>query len=103
MPAAGPDVWCGRTRGRVAVVAPSSSDALMGLLHPAWQALIAGCLLLVTVLGLRRMVERGPARMTNAVVVVGLLIVMVTVVGMLGASCSDGRDTIARPTPTNGR
>ena len=30
---------------------PSAGDALLGLLHPAWQASIGGCLLVVTVSG----------------------------------------------------
>ncbi len=66
-----------------------AADALLGLLHPAWQALIAVCLLIITVLGVARMVRRGPARMTNALLVTGLLIVAITVVGTLAVSCSD--------------
>ena len=68
---------------------PSSADALLGLLHPAWQALIAGCLLVVTVLGVWRLAERGPARMTNAVFITGFLIVAITALGTLAVSCSD--------------
>jgi hypothetical protein len=66
-----------------------AADALLGLLHPAWQALIAGCLLIITVLGVARMARRGPARMTNALLATGLLIVAITVVGVLAVSCSD--------------
>lgn len=66
----------------------SAGDALLGLLHPAWQALIACCLLVVTVLGIRRLAERGPARVTNAILFTGFLIVAVTVVGTLVVSCS---------------
>ena len=96
-------LWRG-PRGRVAAVAPTSADALLGLLHPAWQALIAGCLVLVTVLGLRRLLERGPARMTNALVVTGLLIVLVTAIGLLAVSCSgDGSSRSSTTTPTGDR
>lgn len=66
-----------------------AADALLGLLHPAWQALIAVCLLAVTLLGVQRLLARGPARMTNAVLFVGLLIVIVTVLGVLAVSCSE--------------
>lgn len=68
---------------------PAAADALLGLLHPAWQALIAICLLVVTVLGIRRLAVRGPARVTNAVFFTGFLIVAITVVGTLVVSCSD--------------
>jgi hypothetical protein len=69
-------------------VANPSSDALLGMLHPAWQAVIAGLLLIVTLLGLRRLAARGPARMTNAVFVTGAIIVAFTLVGTLAVSCS---------------
>jgi len=69
-----------------------SADALLGLLHPAWQALIAVCLLLVTVLGIWRLAGRGPARMTSAVFFTGFLIVVITVVGTLAVSCSAPQD-----------
>ena len=62
-------------RGRVTGVSNVAADGLLGLLHPVWQALIAVCLLVVTVLGLRRLAARGPARMTNALFVTGFLIV----------------------------
>ncbi len=73
-----------------------AADALLSLLHPAWQALIAGCLLIITVLGVARMARRGPARMTNGLLATGLLIVAITAIGLLAVSCSDsanGRTT----------
>ena len=82
-----------------------ANDALLGLLQPAFQVLIAGLLLIITILGLRRLAQRGPARMTNAVVVTGLLIVTFTVVGTLAVSCSGPRDRGAngeKPTPETG-
>jgi len=66
-----------------------AADALLGLLHPFWQALIAICLLVVTLIGVQRLLARGPARMTNALVVVGFLIVATTVLGALAVSCSE--------------
>ena len=65
-----------------------AADALLSLLHPAWQTLIAVCLLIVTILGVRRLAARGPARMTTAVLVTGGLIVALTVLGTLAVSCS---------------
>jgi hypothetical protein len=79
-----------------------AADALLNLLHPAWQALIAGCLLIITVLGLARMARRGPARMTNALFVTGLLIIGIVAVGLLSVSCSDsaaGRTTSQTRSP----
>jgi hypothetical protein len=70
-----------------------ANDALLGLLQPAFQLVIAGLLLIVTILGLRRLAKRGPARMTNAVVVTGLLIVAFTVAGTLAVSCSGPRSS----------
>lgn len=61
----------------------AQSDGLLDLLGPAWQALIAGCLLIVLVLGLHRLAQRGPTRMTHGVVVTGLLIVVFAVLGAL--------------------
>ena len=66
-----------------------SSDALLGLLHPAWQALIASCLLVVTLLGVRQLARRGSTRMGHAVLVTGLLVLVVIVLGILIVSCSD--------------
>jgi hypothetical protein len=69
----------------------TSYDGLLGPLHPAWQAFIAICVLVVTLLGIRRLAVRGPARVTNAVFFTGFLIVAITVVGTLVVSCS-GQD-----------
>jgi hypothetical protein len=46
---------------------PFAVPGLLELLHPAWQALIAVCLLLVLLLGLRRMAQRGPSRIAVTV------------------------------------
>jgi hypothetical protein len=75
----------------------SAAEGLLGLLHPAWQALIAICLLVVTLLGLRRLASRGPARVTNALFFTGFLILAVTVVGTLAVSCSDSAGRGSEP------
>ena len=46
------------------------------------------CLLVITAVGLARLVGRGPTRMTNGVLVTGFLIVAITVIGTLAVSCS---------------
>jgi hypothetical protein len=74
-------------------VSDPSADALLGLLHPAWQAPIAVCLLVVTILGLWRIAERGPARMKNGLLVTGVLIVAIAVIGTLAVSCNSSRAT----------
>jgi hypothetical protein len=71
-------------RGRVADV---TNDSFLGL-APIWTATIGACLLVVTLLGLHRLVTRGPARVTNGVVVTGLLIVAILVIGTLVVSCT---------------
>jgi hypothetical protein len=52
-------------------------DALLGLLAPAWQILITGCLVVVLVFGLRRLGRRGTSRMNTAILVTGGLIVAI--------------------------
>jgi hypothetical protein len=78
-------------------VPPVAADALLSLLSPAWQTLIAVCLLIVTILGLRRLAARGRARMTTAVLVTGGLILALTMLGTLAVSCSgpDSRQATA--------
>ena len=73
----------------------ASSDGLLGLLGDGWRIAIAVCLLLVTAVGLARLVGRGPTRMANGVFITGFLIVAITVVGTLAVSCTDAEN---RPT-----
>jgi hypothetical protein len=73
----------------VIAVPNTAGDGLLGLLSPAWQALLACCLLVVTLLGIRRLALRGPTRVNNAVFLTGFLIVAITVVGTIVVSCSD--------------
>ena len=81
-----------RPRGRVATVQGYTADGLLGLLHSGWQIVIGVCLLVVTAIGLARLVSRGPTRMTNGVFVTGFLIVAITVVGTFAVSCSGAGD-----------
>jgi hypothetical protein len=59
------------------------SDALLGLLAPAWQILITGCLVVVLLLGLFRLARRGSSRMNTAVLVTGGLAVALVALGAL--------------------
>jgi hypothetical protein len=72
----------------------SAADALLRMLHPAWQALIGGCLLAVTLLGIRRLAARGPTRVANALFFTGFLIVGVIVLGVLMVSCSQPQNRL---------
>lgn len=79
----------------------ATTDGLLGLLQAGWQAVIAACLAVVTVLGLLRLAGRGPTRMANGVIVTGFLIVAITVVGTLAVSCSGATDhNAATQTPS---
>lgn len=78
----------------------STGDGLLGLLPAGWQIVIAVCLVVITAVGLARLVGRGPTRVTNGVLVTGFLIVAITVIGTLAVSCSsggDGQQTSQRP------
>jgi hypothetical protein len=72
---------------------------LLGLLGAGWQTVIAVCLLIVTAIGLARLVGRGPTRMTHGVLVTGFLIVAITVVGSFALSCSTDDDRHATQNP----
>ena len=48
-----------------------SQDALLGLLFPVWQLAIGACVLVTVVLCSRRLLRRGPSRMTRALIVTG--------------------------------
>jgi hypothetical protein len=72
----------------VAGVLAQTSEGLLGLLNSGWQIVIAVCMLIITAIGLARLVGRGPTRMTNGVLITGFLIVAITVIGSLAVSCS---------------
>jgi hypothetical protein len=89
----------GALRGTVTGVQADTSEGLLGLLHSGWQIVIAVCLLMITAIGLARLVGRGPTRMTNGVFITGFLIVAITVVGSFAVSCSPDDDRQANQTP----
>jgi hypothetical protein len=60
-----------------------AEDALLGLLIPFWQLLIGGLVLVAVVGATYRLAQRGPSRMTTALVVTGGAVVCLTVIGVL--------------------
>jgi hypothetical protein len=60
-----------------------ADDALLGLLVPFWQVVIAMCLIVVTIVAAHRLLMRGPSRMSRAIVLSGGAVVGVIVIGIL--------------------
>ena len=60
-----------------------ASDAIFGLLMPLWQVLIGVLVLVVLVVSVHRLVQRGPSRMGGAMLLVGGAVVCVAVVSYL--------------------
>lgn len=60
-----------------------AQDGLLGLLYPLWQFAIGGCVLVTLVLATRRLMRRGPSRMTRALLVTGGAAVCLAVLGIL--------------------
>jgi hypothetical protein len=60
-----------------------SQDALLNLLFPVWQLVIGGCLVVVLVLSMQRLLRRGPSRMTRALIVTGTAALGLAVLGVL--------------------
>lgn len=60
-----------------------AEDALLGLLLPFWQLVIGAIVLVVVLISVRRLAERGPSRMTTALVVTAMAIIGFAVVGVL--------------------
>ncbi len=58
-------------------------DALLDLLFPIWQLAIGGCVLVVLVVSLRRLRQRGLSRMTRALMVSGGAAVGLVLLGIL--------------------
>jgi hypothetical protein len=75
-----PGVLWQLTRGSMACMA---QDGLLGLLYPLWQFAIGGCVLVTLVLATRRLMRRGPSRMTRALLVTGGAAVCLAVLGIL--------------------
>jgi hypothetical protein len=64
-------------------MAGMSQDALLGLLFPVWQLLIGAFVLVTVVLAGRRLLLRGPSRMTRALIVTGGAAVGLATLGLL--------------------
>lgn len=60
-----------------------AQDAVLGLLLPFWQLVIAGFVLFALVVSVRRLAGRGPSRMTTGLLVTAAVIVGLAVVGVL--------------------
>jgi hypothetical protein len=64
-------------------MAGMSQDALLGQLFPLWQLTIGACVLVTVVLCTRRLLRRGPSRMTRALIVTGGAALGLAVLGVL--------------------
>lgn len=60
-----------------------AQDAVLGLLLPFWQLVIAGFVLVALVVSVRRLAGRGPSRMTTGLLVTGAAIIGLAVLGIL--------------------
>ncbi len=60
-----------------------AEEALLGLLLPFWQLVIGAFALFVVLMSVRRLAQRGPSRMTTALLITALAIAGFTVVGVL--------------------
>lgn len=60
-----------------------AEDALLGMLFPFWQLVIALCLVGVSVVAAHKLLMRGPSRMSRAIIVAGGAVVGVLVIGLL--------------------
>ena len=58
-------------------------DALLGLLYPAWQAVIGVGVALMLAFAGWRLVRRGPSRMNRAVLVSGIAVLAIVALGIL--------------------
>lgn len=60
-----------------------AQDALLGLLLPIWQAVIAVCLLAAVVVVGVRLARRGPSRVTTALLLTGGAVLAICAAGLL--------------------
>ncbi|MFU8876345.1 hypothetical protein [Micromonospora sp. SL4-19] len=60
-----------------------AEETLLGLLMPFWQLVIGAFVVFVVLVSVRRLVRRGPSRMTTALVITAVAIAGFTVVGVL--------------------
>ena len=61
----------------------AGEDALLGMLFPMWQIVIAACLIIVTIIAGHKLLMRGPSRMSRGVVVAGGAILGVVLLSVL--------------------
>jgi hypothetical protein len=64
-------------------MAGMSQDALLGQLFPLWDLAIGACVLVTVVLCTRRLLRRGPSRMTRALIVTGSAAIGLATLGYL--------------------
>ena len=64
-------------------MAGMSQDALLGQLFPLWHLVIGGCVLVTLLLTTRRLLRRGPSRMTRALIVTGGAALGLATLGLL--------------------
>ena len=62
---------------------PLAEDALTGLLLPIWQVVIGAFVLVAVVAAIFRLAQRGPSRMSLAMLLVGGAVVCLTVIGVI--------------------
>ena len=67
-------------------MAGMSQDALLGLLFPVWQLAIGVAVLATVALSTRRLLRRGPSRMTRALIVTGGAALGLATLGVLLAN-----------------
>jgi hypothetical protein len=60
-----------------------ASDALFGLLFPLWQLVIGVLVLVAVVASVYRLAQRGPTRMSGAMLLTGAAVVCLAVVSYL--------------------
>ncbi len=60
-----------------------AADALLGLLLPFWQVVIGAFVLLAVAASVYRLAQRGPSRMSLALLVTGGAVVCIAVIGTI--------------------
>ncbi len=60
-----------------------AEELLLGMLRPVWQLVIGGFVLVAVVAAVYRLAQRGPSRMSLALLLSGGAVVCLTVLGML--------------------
>ncbi|HEX6073820.1 MAG TPA: hypothetical protein VFZ32_00970 [Micromonosporaceae bacterium] len=60
-----------------------ASDALLALLHPGWRLVIGVCVAATVIVAGARLMQRGPSRMTSAMGVTVVILVLLVAVTLL--------------------